>query len=315
MRIAEPSQTFPAHLETVPCDLCGDDEAEPVLRLQDWMFQTTEEEFQLVRCRSCGLLYLNPRPSPAALDRYYPTSYDPFARQGLSARVKASQQRRAVDELWPVLAPPARVLDLGCATGDLLQAVRERGNPNLLGIEPSAHTGAIARERYGLDVRSGRLEDAELPDAALDVVLMSHVIEHLPSPARTLTEIARVLRPGGSLVLWLPNADSLAARCWGDAWMGYDAPRHLYSFTPMTLTALLHSRGFVAQAIRHERIGLEWSWGLRLRARQRSRSLALDRLLTRLHPALTAAFTPLSTAAAIVGKAGRIRVIVRRRRT
>jgi SAM-dependent methyltransferase len=207
------------------------------------------------------------------------------------------------------------VFDLGCASGGLLQAVRERGNPNVLGIEPSAHAAALARERYGLDVRSGRLDDARLPDASLDAMLMSHVVEHLPSPSWTLTEIARALRPGGFVVLWLPNADSLAARCWGEAWMGYDAPRHLYTFTPVTLTALLHSRGFVVQEIRHERIGLEWSWGIRLRARERWPSTGLDRLLARLHPAVTAAFTPLSTAAAIVGKAGRIRMVARRRRT
>jgi 2-polyprenyl-3-methyl-5-hydroxy-6-metoxy-1,4-benzoquinol methylase len=93
------------------------------------------------------------------------------------------------------------VLDLGCATGELLQAVRERGNPNVLGIEPSAHAAAIARDRYGLDAHTGQLADVAVPDAGLDTVLMSHIIEHLPSPSRTLTEIARVLRPGDTVIL------------------------------------------------------------------------------------------------------------------
>lgn len=300
-------------METVVCDLCGADDAESLLMLRDRMFRTTEEAFRLVRCRRCGLRYLNPRPATEVLDRYYPATYDPFARRGLSARIKARQYRRAVDELWPFLSPPARVLDLGCATGDLLQVVRERGNPNVVGIEPSIHAAAISRDRYGLDVHAGQLADAAIPDASLDAVLMSHVIEHLPSPSRTLTEIARVLRPGGTVVLWLPNADSLAARFWDDAWMGYDAPRHLYTFTPVTLTALLQRTGFVVREIQHEWIGLEWSWGLRLRARERWRSDAGERLLTRLHPALTAAFTPLAATAALARKAGRIRVIARRR--
>ncbi|HEU4792810.1 MAG TPA: class I SAM-dependent methyltransferase, partial [Nitrolancea sp.] len=269
--------------------------------------------FRLVRCRRCELRYLNPRPAVEALDRYYPATYDPFSRRGLSARIKARQYRRTVDELWPLLAPPARVLDLGCATGDLLQAVRERGNPNVLGIEPSTHAASIARERYGLDVRAGQLADAAIPDASLDAVLMSHVIEHLPSPTRTLTEIARILRPGGTVVLWLPSADSLAARFLGDAWMGYDTPRHLYTFTPATLTTLLQRTGFVVREIQHEWIGLEWSWGLRLCARERWNSEAVEWLLALLHPALTAAFTPLSAAAALTRKAGRIRVIARRR--
>jgi len=144
MTFAEPALALPAHLETVACDLGGADDAEPLLTLRDRMFRTTEEAFRLVRCRHCGLCYLNPRPIAETFDRYYPATYDPFARRGLSARVKARQYRRPVDELWPLLAPPARGLDLGCATGELLQAVRERGNPNVLGIEPSAHAAAIA---------------------------------------------------------------------------------------------------------------------------------------------------------------------------
>lgn len=313
MTSAETGLTVPMHMEAVACDLCGADDPELLLLLRDRIFRTTEESFRLVRCRSCELRYLNPRPIAEVIDRYYPATYDPFARRGLSARVKARQYRKAVDELWPFLAPPARVLDLGCATGDLLQAVRERGNPNVLGIEPSAHAAAIARDRYGLDVRAGQLADAVISDTSLDVVLMSHVIEHLPSPARTLTEIARVLRPDGTIVLWLPSADSLAARFWGDAWMGYDAPRHLYTFTPATLTKLLDRTGFTVREIQHEWIGLEWSWGLRLRARERWSSEVVDRLLMGLHPALTAAFTPISAAAALTRKAGRIRVIAHRR--
>ncbi|CCF85237.1 Methyltransferase type 11 (fragment) [Nitrolancea hollandica Lb] len=76
---------------------------------------------------------------------------------------------------------------------------------------------------------------------------------------------------------------------------------------------LLHRTGFAVREIQHEWIGLEWSWGCRLRARERWGSEAAERLLARLHPALTAAFTPLSMAAALAGKAGRIRVTSRRR--
>lgn len=298
-------------LEWVACDLCGADDAEPELVLRDLMIETATETFRLVRCRRCGLRYLNPRPTAAALDSLYPDSYAPFARHGVAAWVKAWQTHRQIDQLWRLLAPPTRVLDLGCATGELLQMIRERGNPNVLGVEPSPFAAETARRRYQLDVCTGDLHSARLGDASADVVLMSHVIEHLPSPSATLDEIGRILSPHGVLVLWLPNAASWAARFWGRYWIGYDVPRHLYDFTPATLAALLKRHGFVVHEVRHESIGLEWSWGLRLLTRSRQPDSALDRALTRFHPALTAALTPISALATLNEQAGRIRVLAR----
>lgn len=301
-----------AALETIACDLCGSGDHDLVLRLRDRLCGTTDLAFSLVRCRRCGLQYLNPRPAPETLGRYYPADYAPFNRRGLAARIKARFMEREIDALWALLAPPARVLDLGCATGDLLQAIRDRGNADVVGIEPSAQAAAIARDR-GLDVHTGDLQQAHLPDASIDVALLSHVIEHLPSPSDTLAELRRIVRPGGRLVLWLPNGDSLAARVWRDAWIGYDAPRHLYTFTPATLGTLLDRHGFALRRVRHEWVGLEWSWGLRLLARERWGEQRIDRLLVRLHPLLTAACTPASAIAAGLGHAGRIRVIADRR--
>jgi len=299
-------------LETVTCDLCGSAAREPVLHLRDLLAHTTDLSLPLMRCRDCGLLYLSPRPTAETLGAYYPSDYAPFERRGLAGWAKARLTRREVTALWPLLAPPARVLDLGCATGDLLQAIREHGNDHLIGIEPSERAAAIARSR-GLDVRTDDLRGTALPAASLDIALVSHVIEHLPSPSDALAELRRVVRPGGHLVIWLPNGDSLAARVWRDAWIGYDAPRHLYTFTPRTLRALLDRHGFAVERVRHEWVGLEWSWGLRLRVRQRWGDGTVDRALSLLHPLLTTVFTPISALAAARGRAGRIRVVARRR--
>jgi ubiquinone/menaquinone biosynthesis C-methylase UbiE len=299
----------PDSLEFVPCDLCGANDAEPVLGLRDRMFETTSSTFQLVRCRCCGLLYLNPRPTLTELDRYYQESYTPFSRSGISGRMKRLMIGSEVESLWSLLAPPARVIDVGCATGEMLQAIRERGNPNVLGLEPSAHAADLARDRFGLDIVTGTLEQACMPDQSRDVALLSHVIEHLPSPSRTVAELQRVLSPGGALIIWLPNARSVASRLLGEYWIGYDAPRHFYAFTPTTLTRLLDQYGFQVRSVSHEWIGLEWSWALRLWMRARVHVKPLDRLLGTLHPLLTAALTPISATAASARRAGRIRVV------
>jgi len=304
--------TVPVRLEQVACDLCGADDAEPLLDLEDILAGTTPDRFRLVRCRRCGLRYLNPRPVAEELARFYPEDYAPFTRRGIAARVRDWQRRRDVASLWRYLGPPARVLDVGCGTGDLLRAIRDRGNPEVLGIEPSPQAVRIARERWDLDVRQGDLHAVRLPTASVDAVLLSHVIEHLPSPSATLAEITRVLRPGGALILWLPNAASWAARFWRENWIGYDVPRHLYAFTPATLGALLARHGFTVTEIRHEWLGLEWSWGLRLWARRRWGRGRLDRAFAAFHPALTALFTTVSAAAALTGHAGRILVVAHR---
>lgn len=304
----------PVELEHIACDLCGTGDAEPVLDLRDLIHRTTDLPFTLVRCRRCGLRYLNPRPIAAQLGRFYPADYAPHRRAGLSATARRWLLSRELRSLWPLLAPPRRVLELGCGSGDLLQLLRELGNPNVIGIEPSASAADLARQRWGLEVVRGTLEEARLARGSFDVALAQHVLEHLPSPDATLAELARVLRPGGTLVLWVPNAGSWAARVWGSAWMGYDTPRHLYTFDLDTLRALLDRHGFGIAAVRHEWPGIEWSWGLRLALRQRGHDGdALDRLLGRLHLPLAVAATPVSLAAALARRSGRVRVVARLR--
>jgi SAM-dependent methyltransferase len=205
------------------------------------------------------------------------------------------------------------VLELGCGSGDLLQLVRELGNPDVLGIEPNRAAAELACCRWGVEVIASTLEAARLPSLSVDVVLVQHVLEHLPSPSATLAEVGRILRPGGTLVLWLPNVDSWAARVWRAAWMGYDPPRHLYVFDLRTLRALLERHGFSLASVRHEWVGIEWSWGLRLALRLRGHdSGLLDRALGAAHIPLTLGATPLSLAAAVARRSGRVRVVARR---
>lgn len=296
----------------VTCDLCGSRDAEPLRRLTDVLSGTTGGTFQLVRCRVCGHRYLNPRPADDSLPSLYSDDYAPFSQVGLSARIKRVQRRRLVRRYWSILGPPARVLDLGCATGEMLAAIQALGNSNLIGIEPSEQAAAIARRRYRLDVRTGTLEDAELPKGSIDVVLMSHTIEHLSSPSQTITEIAIATSDQAHLLLWLPNVDSWAATVFRRNWIGYDAPRHLHDFSVQTLSDLLDRHGFVVETVEHEAVGLEWSWGLRLMARERFGRGRLDRWLERLHPLLTGLATPISWTAARRGHSGRIFVMARK---
>jgi SAM-dependent methyltransferase len=188
----------------------------------------------------------------------------------------------------------------------LLAAVRAAGNPRVIGVEPDPGAAGAARAR-GLDVRLGDLETAGFADERFDTVVMSHALEHVRDPIATLREVARVVRPGGALLLWLPNAASLEARVLRTHWIGYDAPRHLTTFGIATLTHALSCAGFSIADVRHEAIGLEWAWAIRLWAcAQWPRA---DRTLALLHPLVTVACTPLAVISAVSRRSGRVRVI------
>lgn len=294
--------------ETFSCPLCRGDAFDAVAILRDRMMLTTEDEFQLVKCRSCGLMRLHPAPDDLTLERSYTVGYLPHTRPGLSGMAKGVLERRSVRLLQEYVGSPSQVLDVGCATGDLLAAVRSRGNRNVTGVEPGLEASQIARER-GLDVVTGDLESAGFASGSFDTVLVSHTLEHVRDPVAFLLEVARILAPGGSVLLWLPNADSVEARLFGRYWIGFDAPRHLTTFSAGTLGRTLAATGFRVEEIRHEAVGLEWAWGIRLLARDHLHPT--EGVLARLHAILIVALSPLALLNSRLRKSGRIRVIAR----
>jgi SAM-dependent methyltransferase len=288
------------------CPLCGGERAAVALVLRDVLVRSTDAPYPLARCSGCGLLRLHPPPDDATLAAAYPADYAPFQRRGVSGRVKSGLERRTVRKLRRYLGPPNAVLDVGCSTGALLAAVRAAGNPRVTGVEPDPAAARVALARR-LDVRVGDLEAAGFSDEHFDTVVMSHALEHVRDPLATLREVGRVLRPGGALLLWLPNAASLEARLLRARWIGYDAPRHLTTFDLTTLTDALRRAGFTIADVRHEAIGLEWAWAIRLWAR--THWPRADRRLAQLHPLVTLACTPLAVVSAISRHSGRVRVI------
>lgn len=278
------------------CPLCGGMTAELIAELPH----------PLVRCVTCDLLRLHPSPDDATLATAYASDYAPHSRVGISGRAKGWLERRSVRQLRRYLAPPQRVLDVGCATGELLMAVRVAGNRNVVGVELSQDAAKMARSR-GLDVHSGTLEDAAFPDEHFETVIASHTLEHVPDPVVTLREMHRILSPGGAVILWLPNVESVEARMLGTRWIGYDPPRHLTTFGVSTLTRALDTTGFRVVEIRHEAVGLEWAWGFRSWLGERRPGI--ERVAARLHPMLIIAATPLAMIGAATGQSGRIRVV------
>jgi SAM-dependent methyltransferase len=111
------------------------------------------------------------------------------------------------------------------------------------GVELNGAVAQAAREQHQLEVFAGTLEEAGYPAKMFDVVTLWDVLEHLHDPAATLREIHRILKDDGILVVRVPNLASWNAHLFGRYWAGLDAPRHLYVFSPATLTRLQSQNG------------------------------------------------------------------------
>jgi SAM-dependent methyltransferase len=117
--------------------------------------------------------------------------------------------------------------------------MRATGVWDVHGVEINGEVAEFARRRYGIDIVPGTLEAVAYPAAFFDAVTMWDVLEHLHDPSATLREIHRILKPGGILVVRVPNLASWDATLFGRYWAGLDAPRHLYVFSPTTLSNML----------------------------------------------------------------------------
>lgn len=252
-------------METVPCVLCGRDGADVVRvggdRLRGADLRSDEsahrhrhqrcrqpDAFTLVRCRGCGLVYLDPRPTAAEIGHYYPDDYHTARGTGGPAqRLEDAWRRRQFGEVarWLARLRPGRgrLLDIGCGSGELLEALREDGW-RVSGVEPSARSAEIARAQRGLDVQTAAFDDAALPEASYNAVVFAAVLEHLHDPLAALARARRLLAPDGLVaVLFLPRYDAPQARLFGPRWIGLDLPRHLYQFETNTFAAVARKAG------------------------------------------------------------------------
>ena len=218
--------------ETIPCPLCGHARFD-VIKKAKYSGNVTAEELrkafsassshklldQVVRCQSCDLHYLNPRPSPELIIESYAEAEDAtfVAQNDERIRTFTKILRKVLAAEGQSAGAGKRFLDVGCAGAASLVAARSVGFEPI-GVEPSRWMAEFGRRTYGVDVRDGVLREGLFADESFDVITLWDVLEHVPNPRLLLDLIVRLLRPNGTFILSYPDFRSIMGRLLGDRW-------------------------------------------------------------------------------------------------
>jgi 2-polyprenyl-3-methyl-5-hydroxy-6-metoxy-1,4-benzoquinol methylase len=257
------------------CPLCGPIEARPAGAVT-----RDGATSAFVRCPSCGLLFVWPRPSREAIHAYYRAQGSGTSYATLEERVRDEAElydarfSRRLNEIARYASPPGKLLDVGCQMGLFLAAAQRRGWA-VQGVELTEEAAAEARRRTGAAIWRGELAHAQHAAGSFDVVTCWHLIEHLLDPVALLREARRILKPGGLLALETPNIASSNFRRQGLEWEYVIPPEHINYFDAATLGRAVTQAGLepchqrydrgsgVGRALQRAGLGAVRQWGRR----------------------------------------------------
>lgn len=232
--IAPPSRT------SIPdCPVCGSDYTRP------WL---SKNGYEHGRCNACGHGFVFPVPAPAEIEAYY-QSLDNGLSSDCSWQTEAGHKR----QLWRQLLQQAErsaglgpLLDLGCGGGQFLQLASEWGWTDSCGVEPSPKAVHIARNAVSCPVYDGTWKDVKLAPASFAAIALLDVLEHDGDPNGLLDHCLALLRPGGCLMITVPNIHGLSLRCFGSNACVVIPPEHLSYFTAKSLRLMLLKAGYTS---------------------------------------------------------------------
>ena len=258
-------------LKSMNCNLCGGANTKlwarvsyadylarrPELRMDSAPILKNEElanyKFSIVKCRNCGLIYVDPRLTQSSLTKLYQEEYFSYyadmeseahrKRQGtFKCEIKELEKLILKSEALNAGNVGRKILDVGCGGGHFLASLDNSWEKWGTDINPAAVN--FGRRTFGLNLMQGTLKDLRLTDESFDVVKIRGAIEHLPDPKSELYEIHRILRRGGIIAVNTPNIGSICARIYKEKFRVVCPTAHIYYFSTMTLSLMLKKVGF-----------------------------------------------------------------------
>jgi len=190
----------------------------------------------------------------------YPVSLKRWQKmlQPVFTRLFMDQGTRGWRHKLPRYVPNGAALDIGCGNGGFLGLLRHLGW-RTKGIEMNGQAAAIAREHFGLDVHQGTIDDFPAGEEKFDYINLSHVLEHVYEPHSFLEKVRDLLTPDGIIYIELPNAESFGQRTSHEFWYPWETPRHIYMFSPKTLSLQVEKAGLMVTRL-ETTVGNLWPW-------------------------------------------------------
>jgi 2-polyprenyl-3-methyl-5-hydroxy-6-metoxy-1,4-benzoquinol methylase len=244
------------HLQN--CPICNASSIASFIKTTAQM-HSSKELFNFDQCANCQLIFLNPRVNLDNLKNYYTSYYLPYrgseAWGKYSKLVEGSQKKldlkrvKWVKEMCSV-SPKSLILDVGCGNPSFLKACQQELNCKTLGIDFSDEGWKEQSTLFkGLDLQVAEIKDLSL-NLKPDIITMWHYLEHDYTPLENLTYLKSIAKPSTTLIIEIPNFDSISRKKYNENWAGWHTPRHTSLFSPDNIKLLLDKSGWnVSQLI------------------------------------------------------------------
>ena len=238
------------HLQN--CPICNASSIASFIKTTAQM-HSSKELFNFDQCANCQLVFLNPRVNLDNLKNYYTSYYLPYrgseAWGKYSKLVEGSQKKldlkrvKWVKEMCSV-SPKSLILDVGCGNPSFLKACQQELNCKTLGIDFSDEGWKEQSTLFkGLDLQVAEIKDLSL-NLKPDIITMWHYLEHDYTPLENLTYLKSIAKPSTTLIIEIPNFDSISRKKYNENWAGWHTPRHTSLFSPDNIKLLLDKSGW-----------------------------------------------------------------------
>lgn len=257
-------------LEYVNCNLCGESNTRlyatasytdylnrrPELKNDDDPILKNEAlanyKFSLVKCKNCGLVYVNPRLTDKSLAELYQREYfsyyvDTKSEEHMKRQETFKTEIAELERLTEKLRVGRKILDVGCGGGFFLASLNSLWEKYGVEINPAAVR--YGRDTSRIDILKGDLRKINFPNETFDVIKMRGTIEHLFDPMSELREIYRILRKGGLIAINTPNIGSICGRIYREKFRMVCPTHHIYYFSTKTLSLMLEKVGFKVRKV------------------------------------------------------------------